>query len=145
MKHILPLFAMLALSGCGLFQPRVPNSAPVYTVPQPATLPQGLGQNGISVTVLEKVAGVSPAPRGATGGAALGVVTVGLGSPTEQGLWLKTNLVKTPMPGRVALASGQSIALDLQPTTGGALMSFAAYRALGLTLTDLPQVQVFAN
>lgn len=144
MRHFITFFALLALSGCGLFQPSVPNSAPAYTVVKPAITPTGLGQNGISVRTLDNMTGASVAV-GATGGTALGVVTVGLGSPTEQGVWLKTNLVQSPMRGRVALASGQSVAVDLEPHTGGALMSFAAYRALGLSLTDLPQVQVFAN
>jgi hypothetical protein len=144
MKHIYTLFALLSLTGCGLFQPRVPDSAPAYAVVKPGETPRGLGQNGISVSVLDDMTGAGVAV-GATGGRALGLVTVGLGSPTEQGVWLKTNLVQAPMRGRVALASGQSIAVDLLPHAGGALMSFAAYRALGLSLTDLPQVQVFAN
>jgi len=35
------------------------------------------------------------------------------------------------------------VAVDLQSGSGGALLSLAAYRALGLALTDLPEVTVF--
>jgi len=43
----------------------------------------------------------------------------------------------------VVTASGASVAVDLQSGSGGALLSLAAYRALGLALTDLPEVTVF--
>jgi hypothetical protein len=33
----------------------------------------------------------------------------------------------------------------LRPGTGAALLSLAAFRALGLGLTDLPEVTVFAE
>jgi hypothetical protein len=35
--------------------------------------------------------------------------------------------------------------VDLIPGTGGALLSLAAFRQLGLSLTDLPEVTVYAN
>jgi hypothetical protein len=45
--------------------------------------------------------------------------------------------------GRVVTASGQSLTLELRPGTGGALLSLAAFQALGLSLTGLPEVSVF--
>ncbi len=75
-------------------------------------------------------------------GQVLGMVTVSLGNPNEAGLWLKSNLVTAPRSGRVVLADGRGVNVDLWPTTGGASLSFSAYRALGLGLTELPQVQV---
>jgi hypothetical protein len=73
----------------------------------------------------------------------LGKVTVALGSPAEPGFWLRTALVTAPGKGKVVTASGASVAVDLQPGSGGALLSLAAYRALGLALTDLPEVTIF--
>jgi hypothetical protein len=46
--------------------------------------------------------------------------------------------------GRIETAAGKSLALELRPGTGGALLSLAAFQALGLSLTDLPEVTVFA-
>ncbi len=75
----------------------------------------------------------------------LGKVPVSLGSPTEQGIWLKSPLVKTAGKGRVVTAAGKSAAVDLLPGSGATQLSLAAYLALGLSLTALPEVQVYAN
>lgn len=75
----------------------------------------------------------------------LGSVVVALGSPAEQGFWLRSALVAAPGRGRVVTTAGASVNVDLQPGTGAALLSLAAYRALGLGLTDLPEVRVFAH
>jgi hypothetical protein len=45
----------------------------------------------------------------------------------------------------VVLANGKSIAVDLMPAQGGSLLSLSAYRALGIALTDLPEVTVYIN
>ncbi len=86
-----------------------------------------------------------PAAEKAAAGAALGQVSVVLGSPAEQGFWLRSALIRTPGKGRVELPDGASVAVDLRPGEGAALLSFAAYRALGLALTDLPVVTVYAE
>jgi len=75
----------------------------------------------------------------------LGEAVVTLGNAAEPGFWLRSSLVKQPQKGRVAIASGQSVAVDLLPGAGSAQLSLAGYRALGLGLTDLPQVTVTAN
>lgn len=142
-----PALAVLSLSACGLFQPHVPNSAPgTDKAPPPATAPLGAqGQSAASLdqTSAAEKAAAKAAPAAA--GRALGSVSVALGSPAEQGFWLKTPLVTVPGKGRVTLASGKSVAVDLQPGQGGSLLSLPAYRALGLALTDLPQVTVTAE
>lgn len=146
MKHIVVLSFALALTGCGFVKARVPDSGPKFVVAAPAANPV-LSQDTISVSVLDqatvdqKTAAVLPA----TGGQLLGKVTVGLGSPTDQGFWLSSNLVTVPSKGRVVTATGQTANVDLRPSTGGALLSFSAYRVLGLTLTDLPELQVFLD
>lgn len=93
----------------------------------------------------------TPAERAAAlaapaSGAPLGQVVVSLGNPAEPGFWLRSSLVSTPRPGTVRLASGASVQVDLLPPSGGAAqLSLAAFRALGLGLTDLPQVTVLGR
>ena len=95
-----------------------------------------------TTTAAEKAAALSsPA-----GGAELGRVVVSLGNPAEPGFWLRSALVNAPRPGTVRLASGATAQVDLLPLAGGgAQLSLAAYRALGLGLTDLPQVTVLGR
>jgi hypothetical protein len=76
---------------------------------------------------------------------ALGETPVSLGNVTEGGLWLRSALVKTAGPGRVVTASGASLLVDLIPGDGAAQLSLSAFRALGLSLTDLPKVTIFAR
>jgi hypothetical protein len=45
--------------------------------------------------------------------------------------------------GRAVTAAGQSLTLELRPGSGGALLSLAAFQALGLKLTELPELSVF--
>lgn len=144
MKQIVPLFAVLALTGCGLIKARVPDSGPKFVMTAPK---QAFGQDTISVTVLDQatVDQKTAAALPVAGGQLLGTVTVGLGSPTEQGFWLSSNLVTLPATGRVVTATGQSANVELRPSTGGALLSFSTYRVLGLTLTDLPALQVYLD
>jgi hypothetical protein len=147
---------LLALSGCGLFQPggtagRASVTGP--TPPQPAVEAApvsgttALGGPAVSATALdtttpqEKAAALA-APV-AAGERRLGNTVVALGPPAEQGLWLSTALVGEVTEGRIETAAGQSLTLELRPGTGGALLSLAAFQALGLPLTGLPEVTVF--
>lgn len=141
--------AAIALSGCGLIN-RIakPVPPPVEApLPMPATIkPLGVGQSAEALdetTAAEKAAATVVPPAGAE--RELGRAVVGLGSPAEQGFWLKSPLIAALAKGRVQTADGKSVAVDLMPGTGGALLSLAAFRALGLGLTDLPEVSVFTN
>jgi hypothetical protein len=145
-----PLIA-LTLSGCALFAPQTPD--PVVAAPAAAAPPPNpggvLGENGQSAAALDQstaadIAAATAAPEPA-GERALGKVVVALGSPAEQGFWIKTSLAAAPGKGRVVTDDGQSVNVDLIPGTGGALLSLAAFRQLGLGLTDLPEVTVYAN
>ncbi|MFN3938751.1 MAG: hypothetical protein ACK4KW_14385 [Gemmobacter sp.] len=79
-------------------------------------------------------------------GDVLGEVVVSLGNPVEQGFWLRSGLVTAPRAGTARLASGATVRVDLLPLAGGGpQMSLAAYRALGLRLTELPTVTVLAR
>lgn len=112
--------------------------------PTPAVAPQRAAAAAAfdTTTAAEKTAALS-APAG---GAELGRVVVSLGNPAEPGFWLRSALVNAPRPGTVRLASGATAQVDLLPLAGGGpQLSLAAYRALGLGLTDLPQVTVLGR
>lgn len=80
----------------------------------------------------------------------LGRSVASLGDPTEAGLWVKTPLVASAAPGRVSNpVNGKSAKVDLQPlsgpVSGGSQISLSAMRLLGISLTDLPEVEIFRN
>ena len=141
------ILAAAGLSGCGLFEsvaapPVVQPAAPAIVL----AAPLGAGQSAAALdttSAAEKAAAVG-APKTDTA-RELGRVVVGLGSPAEQGFWLKAPLIAAAANGRVVTADGKSVAVDLIPGSGAALLSLAAFRALGLGLTDLPEVTVFAD
>jgi hypothetical protein len=151
--------AALTLSGCGAFERfrKVPDSnpqpgiagAPGAIAPpiETTALPGGAGAQSAEAldqtTEAERAAATAAPATGAE--RELGKIVVALGTVTEQGIWLKSELVTEPGKGRVVTASGASVAVDLLPGSGGATLSLAAYRALNLGLTDLPEVTVFAN
>lgn len=164
MRNIsLILSLTLALSGCAgawkstksLFGPRpqqiiAPASVQPTLPSAPQTSLQSLTSGGRTAAALDttsaaqKAAATAAPAQLVNGSNVLGKVSVAMGSPAQQGLWLKSSLVKAPAKGRAVLASGQGVLVDLLPGTGGATLSLSAYRALGLKLTDLPQVQVIA-
>jgi hypothetical protein len=110
----------------------------------PAVAPQGARTAAAFDTT--SAADKAAARAAPAGGAELGRVVVSLGNPAEPGFWLRSALVTAPRPGTVRLASGAAVQVDLQPLAGGgAQLSLAAYRALGLGLTDLPQVTVLGR
>lgn len=156
MRHIALLSAVaLALSGCALFQTEGPRSGvtgPAETQPAtefaPAVATSVLGTTraasaeALDKTTAEEKAAALSAP--ATGGEQeLGRVVVALGPPAEQGIWLSSPLVKAKAQGRIVTAAGKSLAVELRPGSGAALLSLAAFQALGLSLTELPQVTVY--
>ncbi len=141
--------AALALSGCaGLpFGKRAAEPLQIVAPVEPAVTLPALGA-GASAEALDQTTEAERAAAVATPvatGRSLGQVTVALGSPAEQGFWLKTALVSVAGKGRVVTASGASVAVDLLPAEGAALLSLAAFRALGLSLTDVPEVTVFQD
>lgn len=94
----------------------------------------------------EKAAAAAPT---AGGERKLGSTVASLGNPTEQGFWIKTPLVKAPGKGRlVDPASGKSVNVDLiplaGPESGGSQVSLPALQMLGVPLTALPRLDVFA-
>jgi hypothetical protein len=155
MRHLvtIPLLA-LTLSGCALFQkPGAPSGvtgpadAQPATESAPAVATTALGARAVSAEALDKTtpeekAAALAAPA-AGGERELGRVVVALGSPAEQGIWLSSPLVSKVAEGRIITAAGKSLAVELRPGTGGALLSLAAFQALGISLTELPEVTVY--
>jgi hypothetical protein len=141
------------LAGCAELRPggAGPGAGPSPAEPDtdfvPAAISAGLGAQAMSAAALdttsaeEKAAALAAPATGAE--RELGRAVVALGPPAEQGLWMSTALVTAVAKGRVVTASGQSLALELRPGTGAALLSLAAFQALGLPLTGLPEVTVF--
>ncbi len=138
---------LIGLSGCSLFPGLRPAAAPVVnTQPLNPIAALGTGMAAASLdtsTDAQKAEALNAAPE--AGERALGTVTVALGSPTEPGFWIKSNLISVAAKGRVETADGKSVAVDLLPFDGAALLSFAAFRALELPLTDLPDVTIYAD
>ena len=143
------------MSGCGVVNRLrgVPDSNPTPGVPMATeiapsvvTTPLGGAQSAeaLDQTTEAERAAATEAPATAAE-RELGRVVVGLGPVTEQGFWLKSTLVSEPGKGRVVTAAGTSVAVDLLPGEGGALLSLAAFRALALSLTELPEIIVYAN
>lgn len=109
--------------------------------------PRGRTAEALDTTTPAQRAAASEAAR-STEGRRLGETLAGLGSPAEPGFWLVTGLVDRNRQGRLLAASGEAIAVELRPTGGapggGSRISLAAIRALGLPLTELSTLQVFA-
>ena len=76
----------------------------------------------------------------------LGTAIASLGNPAESGFWVKSDLVAHPSKGRITdLATGTQVNVDLFPaesTQSGTQLSLSAMRALGVSLIDLPEVQL---
>ena len=73
-----------------------------------------------------------------------------LGSPSEQGFWLRTGLVTRVRQGRVELADGSNaLRVELRPSGAapgaGSQLSLATFRALDAPLTQLVRLRVFAE
>lgn len=145
---------LTATSGCAVLDRLNPGgaaapaasdqaAAPVAAAPAPV-LGAGRTAAALDTTTAEQKQAALAAPA-ASGERQLGKVAVSLGSPAEPGIWLRSSLVTAPGKGRVVTASGQSVAVDLLPGQGAAQLSLPGFVALGLSLTALPEVTVFAN
>ncbi len=150
----------LGVSACSLVGPRdtVPeNVAPgddvLRPVPRPASLAPPPPTNAVTVedfdttTAAEREAAEATPPVAAE--RALGQTIATLGGPAKPGFWLETPLVSVPTKGRiVAKATGESVLVDLipieGPDTAGSRVSLAALRLLGVGLTGLHELQVYA-
>lgn len=121
-------------------EPAAPVTTPELSAPPPKAGARTAEALDTTTPEQRAAATAAPAPAAQSG---LGKVSVSLGDPTAAGFWLKSALVKTTGSGLVKTAGGQTVQVELQPGEGAAQLSLAAFRALGLSLTDLPEVEVF--
>jgi hypothetical protein len=140
--------SLALLAGCSLLRgaqaPDAPEALPSPELTAPLPPPGASSAEALDTTTPEQRAAALAAPAPAAD-AALGKVVVALGKVTEPGFWLRSPLVNAARPGTVVTAAGASVQVDLLPGEGAAQMSLAAFRALGLGLTDLPEVTVFGR
>jgi len=157
---ILFVCALPALSACALLDRPAPDAEGVG---EPLPLPSAMTDTADTPTGPRPVArpgtsgGTGPdrvtetVPQSASDAAGvLGRTVASLGNPAESGIWIKTPLVSAPGTGRLRHdGTGRTITVDLIPLDAdagaGSRMSLAAFQALGVPLTDLPEVEVLAG
>lgn len=157
MNRRYPFAFLLALTACGQLsfgarpdemRPTAPIGLRPEARPLSATAPRpGPGARTAqaldTTTAQQKATALATPP--VAGARKLGTTIVTLGLVTEPGFWLRSSLVRAGGPGRAETAGGAAIKVDLIPGTGAAQLSLAAFRALNLPLTGLPEVTVFAD
>jgi hypothetical protein len=131
----------LLAGGCGLVDPfRSADEPP----------PAGAADPGAATAepaTTEPATEDPPAPEEPAAATLPATTVASLGDVARPGLWMRTPLVSAPMRGRVIdPATGASVVLDLIPLEAapgaGSRLSLAAYQALGLPLTSLPELRV---
>jgi len=163
LRPILILALVPAMAGCAMLRPAAtaPDPGPevqavLADTPRPAARPgaQPALRPPAGARTAEALDTTTPeqreaALRPAAGGRVLGRTIASLGDPTEPGFWLLTPLVSAAAPGRVRSAAGAAVGVELRPSGGapgsGSRLSLAAFRALELGLTDLPELEVLAE
>ncbi|MDQ2066688.1 hypothetical protein Q9295_09895 [Xinfangfangia sp. CPCC 101601] len=148
--YLVPVL-LLSLAACSALPgrkaaPADPGLATEFASPVQTQPLAGLG-SGQSVAALDTTSAAekqAALAAGASGGA-LGTQVVALGSPADAGLWVQTSLVSKVQKGSVRAPNGKVLAVELRPGSGAALMSLSAYQALGISLTDLPQMTILGS
>ena len=141
------LSTALVLGACGDMGRK--NSGPTPAPVTPAQVTSSAPT--FEATQVSSGDAAAAAAADASGGARkgeLGSTIASLGNASEGGMWLKTPLVRTQSKGRVVDAeTGRSANVTLIPlggvASGGSQISLKAMQALGLGLTDLPDLRVF--
>ncbi len=166
----LPLFLSLALAGCAnlpgfgregrggqvedldmaVLRPDAETQRPQM---RPDGRAAGIGGAGQRPEALDQTSDVERAAALAPPAARtqmLGETLAGLGSPAEPGLWLRTGLVSRVTQGRVETQDGsRSLRVELRPSGAvagsGSQLSLSGFTTLGLPLTQLVSLRVFAE
>ncbi|MCR8725195.1 hypothetical protein [Frigidibacter sp. ROC022] len=150
-------FLLLLLPACAILKPQAP-AAPgpeetpaeaglLVSAPPPPPTARTVEEFDTTTAAERAAAAKAPAPSGER---SLGRTVASLGDPAAPGFWLETPLVKSVTQGRVVLpASGAVVQVELRPIDGpasaGSRLSLAAMRLLGVALTDLPEIEVYAG
>ena len=145
----------LTLSGCAVIggfggkKAAAPPPGGLATEFAPAVTVTPLGGSGATAASLDQTSAAEKAAAlaapAAGGEKLLGKSVAALGPPAEAGLWVQSLLIKEKGQGRVVAANGKSLSLELRPGTGGALLSLSAYQALGISLTELPEITIYGK
>ena len=144
---LLPLAGCAALQGGRSAAPAAGPDMATEFAPPVETKPletMGAGQPVAALdrtTEAEKQAALAAPAKGGE----LGRQVVALGSPADPGLWVQTSLVKAVTKGSVRAPDGKVLAVELRPGSGAALMSLSAYQALGIGLTELPEMAILGS
>lgn len=120
--------------------------APAVTAPKPKA--NARTASDFDTTTAEQKAEAAKAPAAAE--KKLGKTVASLGDPTQPGFWVKTPLVKAAGQGRIVNpANSKSAKVELVPlagpASGGSQVSLPALQLIGVSLTDLPEIEVYQN
>lgn len=126
---------------------KIEAAAAVTRAPAPRPAARASAAQLNTTTAEQRVAAAAPAAEAET---RLGSTVASLGDATEPGFWIKTPLVKARGVGRIVNpANGKSARVDLipldGPASGGSQVSLPALQLLGVSLTDLPTLEVFRS
>lgn len=122
-------------------------AAAITRAPPPRPRARSTAAQLDTTTSEQKAAAAAPAEKPET---RLGTTIASLGDVSEPGFWIKTPLVKTRGIGRIVNpANGKSSKVDLIPLDGpasaGSQVSLPALQLLGISLTDLPEIEVYRS
>lgn len=122
-------------------------AAVITRAPKPRPRARATAAQLDTTSAEQKAAAAAPAE---TAEAKLGTTIASLGDPTEPGFWIKTPLVKARAVGRIVNpANGKSAKVDLIPLDGaasaGSQVSLPALQLIGVSLTDLPEIEVYRS
>lgn len=122
-------------------------AAAVTRAPAPRPAARATPAQLDTTTPEQRAAAARPAQ---TSESRLGTTIASLGNPTEGGFWIKTPLVRERGIGRIVdPATGKSAKVDLipldGPAGGGSQVSLPALQLLGVSLTDLPTIEVYRS
>lgn len=126
---------------------QVAAATAITRAPAPAPAARASARQ-LDTTTSEQKAEAAKAPE--VKEARLGSTIASLGDPTEGGFWIKTPLVTARGIGRIVNpANGKSARVDLIPLDGpkggGSQVSLPALQLIGVSLTDLPTIEVFKS
>lgn len=126
---------------------QVTAATAVTRAPAPRPAARATAAQLDTTTPEQRAAAAKPAESAET---RLGNTVASLGNPSEGGFWIKTPLVKERGLGRIVNpATGKSAKVDLipldGPASGGSQVSLPALQLLGVSLTDLPTIEVYRS
>lgn len=151
---------VLAIAACSNLTSKTPESPPrteaatvttegaTASTATTAAVPRPTARTAaeLNTTTQEQRTAAASAP--ATQQQKLGNTVASLGDPTQPGFWVKTPLVSAEADGRIVNpANGKSAKVRLiplaGPASGGSQVSLPALQLIGVSLTDLPTIEVY--